>query len=300
MNSGTAKRQRNLFIAAFILPTFLFFCLFMIYPVIQALYYSFFDWSGMSQNKTFIGLDNFKEMFRDPIIWRSIGNDYFLVIGKIIGIMIIATFFAVALTRFNFKLAAFFRSIFFIPNVISVVVIGVLWNFIYNPQIGFLNGFLSLFTENKVDITWLGFPKHTIWMLLPPAIWAGIGFYMILLIAAIQNIPVSYYEAAALEGAGQWRQFRHITVPLIWEQMKVSIINIMMTTLNGSFVIVWIMTEGGPDNSTQVMGSYLYQMAFRQYHFGYGAAIGVLILVLSLITTVTLQRLFRQETIEVS
>lgn len=300
MNSGTAKRQRNLFIAAFILPTFLFFCLFMIYPVIQALYYSFFDWSGMSQNKTFIGLDNFKEMFRDSIIWRSIGNDYFLVIGKIIGIMIIATFFAVALTRFNFKLAAFFRSIFFIPNVISVVVIGVLWNFIYNPQIGFLNGFLSLFTENKVDITWLGFPKHTIWMLLPPAIWAGIGFYMILLIAAIQNIPVSYYEAAALEGAGQWRQFRHITVPLIWEQMKVSIINIMMTTLNGSFVIVWIMTEGGPDNSTQVMGSYLYQMAFRQYHFGYGAAIGVLILVLSLITTVTLQRLFRQETIEVS
>ncbi|KIL35606.1 ABC transporter permease [Cohnella kolymensis] len=300
MSTGTVKRHRNVFIISFIVPTFLFFCVFTIYPVLQALYYSLFDWSGMSETKDFVGLGNFTEMFNDPIVWRAIGNDYFLVAGKVIGIMIIATFFAVALTRFKFRMAGFFRSIFFIPNVISVVVIGVLWNFIYNPQIGFLNGFLSLFTESKVDITWLGFPQHTIWMLLPPSIWAGIGFYMILMIAAIQNIPASYYEAANIEGAGQWTQFRRITVPLIWEQMKVSILNIMMTTLNGSFVIVWIMTEGGPDNTTQVMGSYLYQMAFRQYHFGFGAAIGVLILALSLITTVVLQRLMRHESVELS
>ncbi|MDB4867853.1 MAG: sugar transporter permease [Cohnella sp.] len=298
MNSGTVKWQRGVFVAAFIIPTFLFFCVFTIYPVIQALYYSFFDWSGMSQHKTFVGFDNFKQMFQDPIVWKSIGNDYFLVVGKVIGIMIIATFFAVALTRFNFKFAGFFRSIFFIPNVISVVVIGVLWNFIYNPQIGFLNAFLSLFTSEKVSITWLGFTSHTIWMLLPPAIWAGIGFYMILIIAAIQNIPSALYEASDLEGANQWQQFRTITVPLVWEQIKVSIIHITMTTLNGSFIIVWIMTEGGPDNSTQVMGSYMYQMAFRQFHFGFGATIGVLILVLSLITTVFLQRLMRQETVE--
>ncbi|GIO13420.1 putative ABC transporter permease protein YurN [Cohnella xylanilytica] len=300
MKPVSEKRQRNLFIGTFIIPTFVFFCIFTIYPVVQALYYSLFDWSGMSEHKTFIGLGNFKDMFKDPIVLRAIGNDYFLVVGKIVGIMIIATFFAVALTRFKFKLAGFFRSIFFIPNVISVVVIGVLWNFIYNPQIGFLNAFLSLFTEEKMDIAWLGFTSHTIWMLLPPAVWAGIGFYMILIIAAIQNIPDSFYEAAELEGAGQWHQFRSITIPLVWEQMKVSIINIMMTTLNGSFVIVWIMTEGGPDNSTQVMGSYLYQMAFRQYHFGFAAAIGVLILGLSLITTVVMQRLLRHETVELS
>jgi N-acetylglucosamine transport system permease protein len=300
MSSGTAKWQRNVFIAIFILPTLAFFSVFTIYPVVQGLYYSFFDWSGMSNNKTFIGFDNFTEMFHDPIIWRAIGNDYFLVAGKVIGIMALATFFAVALTRFGIKAAGFFRSIFFIPNVISVVVIGVLWNFIYNPQIGFLNGFLSLFTSEKVDIAWLGFPHHTIWMLLPPSIWAGIGFYMILLIAAIQSIPASYYEAANIEGASLWRQFRGITIPLVWEQMKVSVLNIMMTTLNGSFVIVWIMTEGGPDNSTQVMGSYLYQMAFRQYHFGYGASIGFMILILSLLTTLLLQRLMRHESVEMS
>ncbi|WP_261301863.1 carbohydrate ABC transporter permease [Paenibacillus andongensis] len=299
MKTKSKMWKRNLFIASFIIPTFLFFCVFTIYPVIQALQKSFYDWSGMSENSTFIGFDNFVELFKDPIVLRAIGNDYFLVVGKVIGIMILATFFAVALTRFKLRGSGFFRAIFFIPNVISVVVIGVLWNFIYNPQIGFLNAFLSLFTGNKVDITWLGFPQHTIWMLLPPTIWAGIGFYMILMIAAIVNIPASYYEAANIDGAGQWSQFRHITMPLIWEQIKVSIVNIVITTLNGSFVIVQLMTNGGqPDNTTQVMGSYLYRMAFQQYHFGYGAAIGVMILVVSLITTLVLQRIMRQETIE--
>ena len=272
----------------------------MVYPIIQALYYSLFDWSGSSENKDFIGLKNFVDLMHDPIMWQAIGNDYFLVAGKMIGIMILATFFAVSLTRFRLKFALFFRSIFFIPNIISVVVIGVLWAFIYNPQIGFLNSILSLITGTEVKTAWLGFPFHTIWMLLPPTIWAGIGFYMILLIAAIQGIPESYYEASSLEGAGQWHQFTHITLPLIWEQIKVSVLNIMMTTLNGSFVIVMIMTNGGPDNSTQVMGSYLYQMAFQQFHFGYGAAIGVIILILSLITTIALQRIMHQETVEMN
>jgi N-acetylglucosamine transport system permease protein len=300
MNIGKAKRQRSIFIAAFIIPTFLYFCVFTIYPLIQALYNSFFDWSGMSQHKDFVGLQNFKDILGDPIMLTAIGNDYFLVIGKIIGIMAIATFFAVALTRLRLKATPFFRSIFFIPNVLSAVVVGILWNFIYNPQIGFLNGFLSLFTSSKVEINWLGFESHTIWMLLPPAVWAGIGFYMILLIAAITSIPASLYEAADIEGAGQWHQFWQITLPLIWEQMKISVINIMMTTLNGSFVIVTIMTAGGPDNSTQVMGSYLYQQAFKQAHFGYGAAIGTVILITSLITTLLLQWLLRKEQVEVS
>ena len=290
--------QRYVFIASFIIPALLLYCVFMVYPIIEALYYSLFAWSGSSENKDFVGLDNFVNLFKDPIMWKAIGNDYFLVAGKMVGIMLLATFFAVALTRFRLKFAQFFRSIFFIPNVISVVVIGVLWAFIYNPQIGFLNSFLSLITGTQVTTAWLGFPFHTIWMLLPPTIWAGIGFYMILLIAAIQGIPESYYEASALEGASQWHQFTHITLPLIWEQIKVSVLNIMMTTLNGSFVIVMIMTNGGPDNSTQVMGSYLYQMAFQQFHFGYGAAIGVVILILSLITTIALQRIMRQEHVE--
>ena len=272
----------------------------MIYPIIQGLYVSFFDWSGGSETKDFIGFDNYKEMLNDPIIGHAIYNDYFLVFWKVIGIVGLGIFFAVAVTRLRLKGAGFFRQVFFIPNILSVVVIGVLWNYIYNPSIGFLNSFLSLFTENKVEISYLGDEAYAMWSLLPPSIWAGVGFVMVLLVASILNIPNELYEAANLDGASQWQQFTRITMPLTWEQIKVSILWVVMTTLNGSFVIVWIMTEGGPDNATQVMGSYLYQMGFRQFHMGYASAIGGLILILSLITTLALQRIMRRDTHEMS
>ncbi|MCR8658716.1 carbohydrate ABC transporter permease [Paenibacillus endoradicis] len=294
------RLKRTGFITIFLLPTFLFFCIFTLYPIIKGIQISFFDWSGRTKDMDFIGIQNFLDLLSDPIIWTAIKNDYFLVVGKVIGIMLLATIFAVSVTRLKVVGRNIFRVIFFIPNVISVVVIGVLFRYLYSPNLGFINSFLSLFTETPVQISWLGSENLAMWSLLWPSIWAGIGFYMILLIAAILSIPTELYEAADLDGATQNQQFWSLTLPLIWDQMKVSILHIVMTTLNGSFIIVWIMTEGGPDNATQVMGSYLYQMGFRQYHMGYAAAIGVLILVLSLITTVALQKLLSKNTTELA
>lgn len=294
------KRKRQIFMFVFTVPTLLFFCLFMIYPIFHGLYFSFTDWSGGSETKNLIGIDNYLELANDPIIGKAILNDYFFVFWKVVGIVGLGVLFAVLMTRFRLRGSGFFRSVFFIPNILSVVVIGVLWNYIYNPSIGFLNSFLSLFTADKVQTPWLGDPNLAMWMLLPPAIWAGVGFVMILVIAGILNIPQDLYEAASIDGAQEWQQFWRITMPLTWEQIKVSILWVVMTTLNGSFVIVWMMTEGGPDNATQVMGSYLYQMGFRQFHFGYASAIGVLILILSLITTLALQRLLRRDAIEMA
>lgn len=294
------KRKRQLFVFVFTVPTLLFFCLFMIYPIFHGLYYSFTDWSGGSETKNLIGIQNYRDLANDPIIGKAIMNDYFFVFWKVVGIVGLGVLFAVLMTRFRVRGSGFFRSVFFIPNILSVVVIGVLWNYIYNPSIGFLNSFLSLFTSEKVQTPWLGDPQLAMWMLLPPAIWAGVGFVMILVIAGILNIPKDLYEAASIDGAKEWQQFWRVTMPLTWEQIKVSILWVVMTTLNGSFVIVWMMTEGGPDNATQVMGSYLYQMGFRQFHFGYASAIGVLILVLSLITTLALQRLMHRDAIEMA
>lgn len=293
-------RKRQIFMFVFTVPTLLFFCLFMIYPIFHGLYFSFTDWSGGSETKNLIGIDNYRELANDPIIGKAILNDYFFVFWKVVGIVGLGVLFAVLMTRFRLRGTGFFRSVFFIPNILSVVVIGVLWNYIYNPSIGFLNSFLSLFMADKVQTPWLGDPNLAMWMLLPPAIWAGVGFVMILVIAGILNIPQDLYEAASIDGAQEWQQFWRITMPLTWEQIKVSILWVVMTTLNGSFVIVWMMTEGGPDNATQVMGSYLYQMGFRQFHFGYASAIGVLILILSLITTLALQRLLRRDAIEMA
>lgn len=290
--------SRKLFIASFLLPTLALFSLFTIYPLLRGLYLSFFDWSGGSETMNFIGIDNYKELFADSIIPVAIKNDYFLIFWKVVLIMSLATFFAVSLTRLKLKEYGFYRVVFFFPNIISVVVIGVLWSFIYNPTLGFLNAFLSLFTSKPVDTNWLGSPDLAIWSLLPPSVWAGIGFYMLLIIASILGISSSLYEAASIDGAGEWKQFTRITLPLIWEQFKTSIIHIVITTLNGSFIIVKLMTDGGPDNGTQVLGYYLYQMGFKQFHLSYGATIGVLILVLSLVTTLLLQRILHRETIE--
>ncbi len=295
--AGYAARRR-LFIAGFLLPTFVLFSIFTIYPLLRGLYLSFFDWSGGSETMNFIGLDNYRELLDDEIIPTAIKNDYFLVFWKVILIMLFATFFAVALTRLKLKEYGFYRVIFFFPNIISVAVIGVLWSFIYNPHLGFLNAFLSLFTDKPVETNWLGDTHLAMWSLLPPSVWAGIGFYMLLIIASILGIPSSLYEAASIDGAGQWKQFTKITLPLIWEQFKTSVIHIVITTLNGSFIIVKLMTDGGPDNQTQVLGYYLYQMGFKQFHLSYGATIGVLILILSIITTLILQRLLRRDTIE--
>ncbi|MDO3677474.1 carbohydrate ABC transporter permease [Paenibacillus ehimensis] len=292
------KWNRALFITTFLLPTFAVFLVFTIYPLFRGLYLSFFDWSGGSETMNFIGLGNYRELLSDEIVGQAIKNDYFLVFWKVVLIMLIATFFAVALTRLKLREYGFYRVVFFFPNIISVAVIGVLWSFIYNPQLGFLNAFLSLFTDKPVETNWLGDAKLAMWSLLPPSVWAGIGFYMILIIASILAIPSSLYEAAEIDGAGQWQQFWNVTLPLIWEQFKTSVLHIVITTLNGSFIIVRLMTDGGPDNATQVMGYYLYQMGFKQYHLSYGATIGVLILILSLLTTLILSRFLKRETIE--
>ncbi len=131
-----------------------------------------------------------------------------------------------------------------------------------------------------------------------PAIWAGIGLFMLLLMGGITNISKSLYEAAEIDGASEWQQFWKITVPLIWPQIKTSIIYIVITSLNGSFVLVQVMTAGGPGVATEVMGSYLYQRAFEDFQFGYGAAIGVLILILSLVSVLILQFLLKKEKVE--
>lgn len=293
-----SKKQKYLFLSFCLLPTLLVFAVIIAYPLAQGLYYSFFEWSGMSANKVYVGLKNYRTLFADPVIPKAIWNDYFLVVVKVLGIMSMAIFFAVALTQLRIKEAPFYRIVFFFPNMMSVVIIGVLWSFIFSSNLGLLNGILRAIGLTEWARPWLGDTTWALPSLALPLIWAGIGLFMLLLMGAITNIPKSLYEAADIDGANEWQQFWRVTLPLIWPQIKTSIIYIVITTLNGSFVLVQIMTEGGPNNATQVMGSYLYQKAFRQFNFGYGATIGVMILVLSLITVLLLQFLLRKEKVE--
>ena len=293
-----SKKQRNLFIMFCIVPTFLMFAVFTLYPLVSGLYYSFFDWSGSSNVKTFIGLDNYKKLFQDSIIPKTIIHDYFLVATKVVGIMVMALFFAVALTQLKIKEAPFYRIIFFFPNIMSVVVIGILWMFIYNPNLGLINSGLEFLGLEKLARPWLGDETWALPSIVLPSIWAGIGLFLLMLMGGIANVSKSYYEAAEIDGATEWQQFWKVTVPLIWPQIKISVLYIVITTLNGSFILVQVMTGGGPNNATHVMGSYLYQQAFVHFNFGYGATIGVMILVLSLLTVFILQLFMKREKVD--
>lgn len=290
-----SKKQKYLFLAFCLVPTFILFSIFTLYPLFSGLYYSFFDWSGSSSSREFIGFDNYQQLLNDKIFPQTILHDYFLVITKVFGIMILAIFFAVALTQLKIKEAPFYRVVFFFPNIMSVVVIGILWTFIYNPTLGLVNSGLEFMGLGEWARPWLGDEDWALPSLVLPSIWAGIGLFMLMLIGGISNVSKSYYEAAEIDGANEWQQFWKVTLPLVWPQIKISILYIVITTLNGSFIIVQIMTGGGPNNATHVMGSYLYQQAFVQFNFGYGATIGVMILILSLITVLILQFFMKRE-----
>src|SRR5690606_129266 len=201
-----SKRQRYLFLAFCILPTFILFAIFTLYPLFSGLYYSFFDWSGSSHVKTFIGLDNYKKLFTDSIIPKTIIHDYFLVVTKVIGIMTMAIFFAVALTQLKIKEAPFYRIVFFFPNIMSVVVIGILWTFIYNPNLGLVNSGLEYLGLENLARPWLGDEKWALPSIVLPAIWAGIGLFMLMLMGGIANVDKSFYEAAEIDGASDRQQ----------------------------------------------------------------------------------------------
>lgn len=289
------KWKNRLFLAFCLVPSFVCFLIFTVYPLIDGLYMSFFKWSGISGNKVFHGIKNYTRLFKDPVVPKTIVNDYFLVIVKVVFIMALALFFAVVLTQFKLREAPFYRFVYFFPNVMPVVTTSILWVFIYSSKMGLVNAFLEAVGKEEWAKSWLGTKATALPALAVPLIWAGIGLFMLMLMGAIGNIPKSLYEAASLDGAGKWDQFRKITVPLIWPQIKTSIIYIIITTLNGSYILVQLTTQGGPNNATQVMGSYLYQQAFDNFNFGYGAAIGVMILALNLVTVLVTQLLLKKE-----
>lgn len=297
MTHGMKKSfSTKMFIAVFILPTLLLYCAFGIYPVFKGAFISLFSWSGYSDVMKYIGLDNYRMLFDDNVFLRSIWNDFVILFWKELTIIPIALFLAFALTRLKLgrKETAFYRFVFFFPNVLSVVLIGILWTFIYHPTIGILNGFLKAIGLEALTHAWLGELGTALGAIVPIASWAGIGLFMIVFIAAINNISTEIYESANLDGAGQAVQFFRITLPMIWEQIKFAIVTILFTTLSYNVNLILVTTNGGPDNATQVMGSYIYQQAFVNHKVGYSNAAAVIMLIISVLLSLAVNKLLNK------
>ena len=271
------KREKNLFILVCLLPALILFFTFLIYPTIQVFRMSMFKWGGFSNNQQFVGLDNFKILWQDENFFRTIQNTILLIVVVTLFTVVLAVLFAAILSTEKIRGNNFFRIIVYIPNILSIEVIAGIFSAIYEPKAGLLNAVLPE-AWNKL---WLGDQSIVIYSLAFALIWQAIGYYMVMYMAGMANIPASLYEAADLDGAGKIGKFFNVTLPLIWNSIRTTLTFFIISTINLSFLLVQILTDGGPDGSTEVFLSYMFKQAYTNSSYGYGMAIGVVIFIFS-------------------
>lgn len=282
--------SNKMVIFSLVLPGLLLFVFAILAPICLSVYYGFTDYSGMGAIN-FIGIENYKTLLHDSTFWLSLRNSLLLAIGFVFIQHPLALITAAILDKLGGKGENFFRCVYFIPNVISVAVIAYLWKFIYNPDFGLLNKITAAF-GGKGDTVWLSEDK-AIWAVLVVLIWHGFGWGMLIYYTGIKNIDPVLYEAAAIDGANQRTTFLRITLPLMKPVIQVNVTMACISALK-QMETIYLLTNGGPGNSTQFTANYLYQQAFKAFKYGYGNAIGVVFIIICLISTVLLNKIFAE------
>lgn len=289
MRAWTNKRS---FITAGLTPALVLYTIFVIIPIFWSAYYGFFDWKGIGA-ASFIGLDNFVEALKDSVFWLSFRNNMIVVVASVLGQVPIALLLALLLKRGTW-FQRFVRSAVFMPMVLSSVVIGIIWSNIYHPQTGLLNAALSAVGLEEWQRAWLSEPGIAMWMIAIPIVWNYIGPYLIMFLAALHSIPSEMDDAAHLDGATGLRKLGFITLPLIWDTLKVTIVLCISGSLK-AFDLIYVMTNGGPAHATELLASYMYNSTFTVYRFGYGSAVSTLIVIISLLMVAGSQWLMKKE-----
>ena len=275
-------RARRVFIGVCVAPAVILFIIFMLIPTFNVFKMSLYKWGGYSNTKEFVGLNNFKILMEDTNFFRSFQNTVLLIVCVTVVTMALALIFAAILSREKIVGQNFYRIIFYIPNILSVVVISAIFSAIYDPNNGLLNSIIGIFRgSDKTPILWLGDQKLVIYSLVIAMIWQAIGYYMVMYMASMAGVPESLYESASLEGAGRIQQFFSITLPLIWTNVRTTLTFFVISSINLSFLFVKALTSGGPDGSTEVFLSNMYKQAYTNSSYGYGMAIGVVVFIFS-------------------
>jgi raffinose/stachyose/melibiose transport system permease protein len=268
---------------AWVLPALALLLVFVYYPIVENLRLSLYSWNAFSARPVFVGLDNYRTAAADPIFWRALRNNTVFAVTSLVFQVGFSLVLAAVLEDFvHQRLRGFLRTIYFIPAVISITVAGILFSFLYNPQIGLLNRLLGAVGLDSWQHSWLGEPGTAMWSIIAMSQWQSIGYTAILFVVAIQRVPREFYEAARIDGAGRIRSFFSITVPMVREMTTL----VTILTISGAFLVfneVMVMTAGGPSNSSQVLGTWLYRNAFLNDDMGYAAAIATVIFVITLL-----------------
>lgn len=258
----------------FIAPALFFYIVFLVIPIVRTVQFSFFSWDGASPDMLFVGLDNYARMLEDETFWRALGHNLFWIVSTVVLPVGVGFILAVLLASHLVKRKVVFRVTYFMPHILSLVAVGIVWNWIYHPAFGVINAFFRSIGLDSLAMPWLGNEHTVLPSLIVAGSWTYYGFCMVIFIAAIQAIDKSYYEVAKIEGAGMLQIFFRITVPLL----KNTITLLVLNSLIGSFKvfdIIYLMTKGGPFHSSEVISTYMYAQAFQLNDIGYGSAISI-------------------------
>lgn len=292
------SRSKKLFIGLSVIPAVILFFIFMIIPTVNVFWMSLFKWGGLSNNKKFVGLNNFIILFKDEKFIKSFQNTLFLIVFVTIVTLVLAISLAAVLIRKDIKFNNFFRIIFYLPNILSVVVISAIFSAILDPNQGIINATLNFFKLDSWKRMWLGDPGTVVWCIAIAMIWQAVGYYMVMYMSAMSSIPESLYEAADLEGASKFNQFFSITLPLVWGTVRTTLTFFIISCINLSFLFVKVMTSGGPDGASESFLGYMYKQAYGNSSYGYGMAIGVVIFLFSFGLSLIISKITEREVIE--
>ena len=290
------NRRRSGFIALCVAPATILFFIFMILPTINVFRMSLSQRGAYSPTETFVGMGNFTALMKDTNFIRSMQNTILLVVVVTIITFALALIFANILTREKLVGQNFFRVVFYIPNILSVVVISGIFSAIYKPENGMLNSIIGLFRDMTNPILWKG-ESLVMVSLIIAMVWQAIGYYMVMYMASMAAVPNSLYESSALDGAGRWTQFFQITLPLIWTNIRTTLTFFIISTINMAFLFVKAMTSGGPNGASEVALSYMYGQKDAGL-YGYSMAIGVVIFLFSFLLSALVNKVTKREPLE--
>jgi len=295
------------FIVGFLIAPVTIYVTFVIAPYLQAFYLAMTNWRGVSANAKFIGLDNFERLLQDDVFWKAVRHHGILLLVLPLAAIVIGLFFAFLLNVGGGSKGGvmtgvwgskFYRIVFFFPQVLAIVIIGVIFQRVYAPdESGLLNGFLGIFGIDPV--LFMADGGIALYAIIAVLVWQAVGFYVVLFSAGMASVPKDIYEAAVLDGAGRGAMFFRVTLPLLWDTLQVAWVYLGIAAFD-AFAIVQVLSvdQGGPDGATTVLGMEIYRNAFSYSQFGYASAMGVALFFLTITFAALTLRVSRREAIE--
>jgi raffinose/stachyose/melibiose transport system permease protein len=279
---------RWLLIVFCLAPSLALFFIFVILPLVQAVYYSFFNWNGLGPLNDFQGLKNYVVLLQDPIFQGAVKDNLIIVVLSLLIQLPFALTLALLL-RERVPGTTFFRLIFFLPYVLSQVVAGLIWLFIYDPSTGLVSGLFKLLRPDATPPALLGDPHTVLYAIFVVMTWQYFGFHFVLYLAGLQNIPVELTEAAFVDGATPWQALRAITLPLLGSTLRLSMFFSILGSLQ-YFDLIFVMSDGGPVNASETMATYLVHKGFQSFQMGYGSAVGAVLFLICFVFAFFYQR----------